>query len=262
MSTQTINEDQPRSVTFGVVFGILAIFTILEVFVAYLPTLPQGIKIALLIFLAVVKVGLVLLYFMHLKFDSRIFALPFALGLILAIPITLIMTLTMTSVPRNVEAKAVNQTGQVINVQEVSFNISLSQYTANAGPVTFHIVNGADDMLHEFIIFETDLPPGELPTDMSGRVKEDAMNILAAAEDIPPSHSRDLTVNMGAGHYVMICNLPGHYLQGMRVEFTVTGTSNVPPSTPEEPAATEAATQPPAAATEAPTQAPGATATP
>ena len=199
MSTQTVNQEQQRSVTFGVVFGILAVFTILEVVVAYLGTLPQGVKIAILVFLAVVKAALVLLYFMHLRFDSRIFALPFALGLVLAIPITLVMTLTMNAVPRNVEAKAVNQVGQVVDVKEVSFQITLSQYNAQAGPVTFHIVNGADDMLHEFIIFETDLAPDELPTDMSGRVQEDAMDILAAAEDIPPSHSRDITVNMGAG---------------------------------------------------------------
>ena len=137
---------------------------------------------------------------MHLKFDSRVFALPFALGLVLAIPITLIMTLTMNAVPRNVEAKAVNQVGQVIDVKEVSFQITLSQYNAQAGPVTFHIVNGADDMLHEFLIFETDLKPDELPTDMSGRVQEDALTELTGAEDIPPSHSRDITVNMGAGH--------------------------------------------------------------
>ncbi len=101
-------------------------------------------------------------------------------------------------------------------------------------------------MLHEFLMFETDLAPDELPTDMSGRVNEDALTKLAGAEDIPPSHSRDITVNMAAGHYVMICNLPGHYEQGMRVEFNVTGTSNQPPSTPESTAAP----------TEAPTQAP------
>lgn len=244
MSTQTMKQEQQRSVTFNVVFGILAIFTILEVFVSYLGTLPQGIKVALLVFLAVVKAALVLLYFMHLKFDSRIFALPFALGLVLAIPITLIMTLTMDSKPLNVEAKAVNHVGQVIDVEEVSFQITLSQNTAQAGPVTFHVVNGADNMLHEFIIFQTDLPADQLPVDdKTGRVNEDALTIVASQDDIVPSHSRDVTVNMAPGHYVIVCNLPGgHYEQGMRVELNVTGTSNEPPSTPES---TAAPTEPP-----------------
>ncbi|MFT3894213.1 MAG: sulfocyanin-like copper-binding protein [Anaerolineales bacterium] len=89
-------------------------------------------------------------------------------------------------------------------------------------------------MLHEFIIIQTDLPADELPTDeMTGRVVEDSVTIITAAEDIPPSDSRDLTVNLGAGHYVMVCNLPGHYQQGMHMDFTVTRTSNELPSTPE-----------------------------
>ena len=118
-------------------------------------------------------------------------------------------------------------------MREVSFQIQMSQTSAQAGPITFHIVNGADDMLHEFIIIQTDAPAGELPSDESGRVIEDAVTIITAAEDIPPSNSRDIRVNLAAGHYVMICNLPGHYQQGMRVDFTVTGTYSEPPSTPK-----------------------------
>jgi caa(3)-type oxidase subunit IV len=265
MSTQTIEPGSSTPIRYGVVFAVLAIFTGLEIVVGYLATLPTAIKIGLLIFLAVVKVSLVLLFFMHLKYDSRIFALPFALGVVLAVPIILAINLTMKAPIKTSEneAQAVNATGQVIEVKEVSFNIAMSQTSAQAGPVTFHIVNGADDMLHEFIFIQSDLPADELPTDeATGRVQEDAVTIIAAAEDIPPSSSRNITVNLAAGHYVAVCNLPGHYEQGMRIDFNVTGTSNQPPSTPESPASTEAPTQPPAAATEAPSQAPGATATP
>ncbi|HSB00849.1 MAG TPA: cytochrome C oxidase subunit IV family protein [Anaerolineales bacterium] len=254
MSTQTMDQRE-GSVRYWVVFAVLAIFTGLEVVVGYLAALPQAIRIAVLIFLAVVKVALVLLYFMHLRFDSRLFALPFGLGLVLAIPIILIISITMKA-PINTGEKeaqavnaAVNATGQVIDVKEVSFQINFSQYNAQAGPITFHIVNGADDMLHEFILIQSDASADELPTDeKTGRVNEDAVTIITAAEDIPPSQSRNITVNLAAGHYVIVCNLPGHYEQGMRVDFNVTGTSNEPPSTPESTAApTEAPTQPPAA---------------
>lgn len=220
--------------------------------VGNLSTLPFGVKIAVLIFLAVVKVALVLLYFMHLRFDSRLFALPFALGIVLAIPIALMITLTMQAPVNAVakEAAAVSQTNatrQVIDVSEISYQITFSKYSAQAGPITFHIVNGADDMLHEFILIQTDAPASELPTDeTTGRVLEDAVTIITAAEDIPPSNSRNITVNLAAGHYVIVCNLPGHYAQGMRVDFNVTGTSNEAPSTPESTAAP----------TEAPTKAP------
>jgi caa(3)-type oxidase subunit IV len=247
MSMQTMVREERRSLIFGVVFAVLAIFTLLEIAVGYLPNLPRSIKLAVLIFLAVVKVALVLLYFMHLKFDSRLFALPFALGIVLTVPLALIVGFTMNAKPSNAEPEGLIATGQVIDVKEVSFQIRMSQNTAQAGPVTFHVINGADDMLHEFIIVKTDAPAEELPTDMMGRVDEDAVTIITAAEDIPPANSRNLTVNLDAGHYVMICNLPGHYLQGMRVDFTVTGTSNELPSTPESmPQPTGSPTQGPA----------------
>ncbi|MGE5376154.1 MAG: hypothetical protein ACM3XO_13940 [Bacteroidota bacterium] len=70
-------------------------------------------------------------------------------------------------------------------------------------------------MLHEFLLIQTDLPADQLPTDEStGRVNEDAVNIITTAEDIQPSQSRNITVNLAAGDYVIVCNLPGHYQQG------------------------------------------------
>jgi len=238
-TTSTAERAPNRAGVFGIVFVLLAVFTALEVGVAYIPALPGGLKIGLLIFLAVVKVTLVLLYFMHLRYDNNIFALPFALGVVLLVPIVLAVGLTQKPAPNPTDQMEapLNLTGQVIDVSEVSFNIRMSQYTAQAGPVTFHIVNNADSILHEFLIFKTDLKPDELPTDDNGRVIEDALTRVTGAEDIPSANGRNITVNLEAGHYVMICNLPDHYAQGMRVEFTVTGTNNQPVSTPESTAA-------------------------
>jgi caa(3)-type oxidase subunit IV len=79
---------------YVVVFVILVLFTVMETGVAYLPNLPEGVRIGVLGFLAATKVSLVLLYFMHLKSDYRLFALPFALGLVLVVPLLLIVGLT------------------------------------------------------------------------------------------------------------------------------------------------------------------------
>ncbi len=228
-------QDEPRpEPRYWVVFAILVIFTGLEVAAASFSTLNTGVRIGILVFLAVVKVALVVLYFMHLQFDSSAFALPFGLGLVLVVPIVLIITLTMNAVPLSSEAHALNYTGQVVEVKEVSFRIHISQETVQAGPVTFHIVNGADDMLHEFIIVKTDLPSTDLPLDpVTSRVNEDAIEIVTSQDNIEPAHSRDINLTLDAGHYVLICNLPGHYLQGMMVDFHVNGTSPVPASTSE-----------------------------
>jgi uncharacterized cupredoxin-like copper-binding protein len=40
-------------------------------------------------------------------------------------------------------------------------------------------------------------------------------------EDIQPNSTQKLEVDLEAGKYVLICNLPGHYQQGMHVGLTV-----------------------------------------
>jgi cytochrome c oxidase subunit 4 len=59
---------------------ILAVLTALEVAVAY-TDVPHSILIPTLFFLAIVKFALVVLWFMHLKFDDRRFARFFVMGL-------------------------------------------------------------------------------------------------------------------------------------------------------------------------------------
>jgi caa(3)-type oxidase subunit IV len=83
---------------YVVVFVILTLFTLMETGVAYLPDLPEGVRIGVLGFLAATKASLVLLYFMHLKSDYRLFALPFALGVVLVVPLILIVGLTVGEV--------------------------------------------------------------------------------------------------------------------------------------------------------------------
>lgn len=75
-----------------VVFLILALFTALEVGASQL---PPNIKIPVLVLLALAKASLVVLYFMHLRSDSRVYAGFFIVGFILIVPLVLIMSLVM-----------------------------------------------------------------------------------------------------------------------------------------------------------------------
>jgi caa(3)-type oxidase subunit IV len=217
---------------YWVIFVLLAVFTALEVAAASFLSLNPGIRIGILVFLAVVKVALVVLYFMHLRYDRSIFALPFVLGLVLMLPSILIITLTMNAVPFSSSIYTETATGQLVDIREVSFRLHASQTKVKAGPVTFHVVNGADDMLHEFILVKTDLEATNLPLDpVTSRVNEDAIEIVNNEDNIEPGQSRDMNVVLDPGHYVLICNLPGHYLQGMMLDFNVEGSSPVPAST-------------------------------
>jgi cytochrome c oxidase subunit 4 len=83
-------QEKMDTANYGIVFLILAVFTGLEVGASYL---SEPFKLPTLIVLAAIKAGLVLLYFMHLKFDRRSYAAAFVIGMITVIPLILAITL-------------------------------------------------------------------------------------------------------------------------------------------------------------------------
>jgi uncharacterized cupredoxin-like copper-binding protein len=100
------------------------------------------------------------------------------------------------------------------------FTITLDSNSAPAGEVTFDVSNDAEQT-HEFVVFQTDLPQDQLPTE-NGDVDEagEGVTLVDEIEDIEGGSSQSLTVNLDAGSYVLICNLPGHYEQGMHASFS------------------------------------------
>lgn len=78
------------------IFIALAVFTLIETLVSYVQ--QQAIKLPTLVVLSVIKVILVLLYFMHLKSDSKIFSYLFIGGCVLAIPLILVLTIVLPSI--------------------------------------------------------------------------------------------------------------------------------------------------------------------
>jgi uncharacterized cupredoxin-like copper-binding protein len=52
-------------------------------------------------------------------------------------------------------------------------------------------------------------------------VEEDAVSVIDEVEETAPGGSASLTVDLASGHYVLFCNVPGHYSQGMHTDFTV-----------------------------------------
>jgi cytochrome c oxidase subunit 4 len=67
------------------VFLALTILTALEIGVTYLP-LP---RIPILIPLALIKAALVVMFYMHLRFDKRVYTLIFGAGLLLGLGLIL-----------------------------------------------------------------------------------------------------------------------------------------------------------------------------
>ena len=46
------------------------------------------------------------------------------------------------------------------------------------------------------------------------------MTLVDEVEDIAVGATASLPVDLAAGHYILICNIPAHYTSGMHAEFT------------------------------------------
>src|SRR5258708_9443393 len=73
--------------TYVIVFGWLTLFTALEVLVAAIG-LDESIRVPLLIVIAIIKALLVVLFYMHLRYDSKWY------WIILIVPIPFVLLLS------------------------------------------------------------------------------------------------------------------------------------------------------------------------
>jgi uncharacterized cupredoxin-like copper-binding protein len=104
-----------------------------------------------------------------------------------------------------------------VDVTLAQFAVSPSAGAAPAGKVTFRVHN-AGTITHEFVVIRTPRAAADLPI-KNGRAVE-AGN-AGETGDLQPGRTRAVTLNLPAGHYALICNLPGHYLAGQHTDFTV-----------------------------------------
>lgn len=92
-----------------------------------------------------------------------------------------------------------------------------------AGMVTFTITNiGA--VPHELIGFRSALDPVAYPRQKDGDVNEEDKGIVSATdgENIDPAGTQTRTIDLTTpGRYVFMCNIAGHFVQGMYVVVNV-----------------------------------------
>ena len=49
----------------------------------------------------------------------------------------------------------------------------------------------------------------------------DALVIDLETTDLDPGKGGTLTLDLQPGHYILICNQPGHFMHGMKADLTV-----------------------------------------
>jgi hypothetical protein len=106
-----------------------------------------------------------------------------------------------------------------VPVSETGFRIVMPT-SLHAGHHTIALTNNGEG--HELLLFRTDLGAAVLPVDTKGDVIEDSPLLHKVLDSGgSPESNQSLPVTLDPGHYVAICNLPGHYGLGMRLDIAV-----------------------------------------
>lgn len=92
-ATHGHDEEHTSEQTYVRIAIILAIITAVEVIIYYMPSFRPFLVPALIV-LSVAKFAAVVGYFMHLKYDSKIFRYMFVAGLVLSLAVYLAMLAT------------------------------------------------------------------------------------------------------------------------------------------------------------------------
>ncbi len=76
---------------------------------------------------------------------------------------------------------------------------------------------------HELLVFQSDKAPSAYPTDSAGDIIEDGagVTLLSDGENIAPGGTQTRSVDLAPGTYLFVCNIPGHFKQGMFAVVTV-----------------------------------------
>jgi len=96
------------------------------------------------------------------------------------------------------------------------FTLTPQPTTVGAGKVTFKVQN-AGNVTHEFVVIRTNKPAGDL---LKGDEADETGNV-GEIGDVPSGETKSLSLFLKAGHYALICNLPGHYKAGQYGDLTV-----------------------------------------
>lgn len=102
------------------------------------------------------------------------------------------------------------------------WEVEVDAHNAVAGNVNFTMTNDGT-IQHEFLVVKTDIPDGEIPLGTNNRFDEELPGI-SVIDEIPEwaaGETKTLSLTLEPGNYQLLCNIDGHYKNGMHTTFTV-----------------------------------------
>ena len=224
----------PTPITYAKVAALLGVITGVEVGIFYIGAI-KDLLVAMFIVLSAVKFALVAMFYMHLRFDSRLFSGFFVGGLMLAASVILaLMALfqlfagsSSTEVVASTDDGAAHTTAgesegsgsdytHQITTNGDQLKFSMSSLSARTGAkVVLNFNNGANVQQHNWVLVPTGTKDeiaaaGMMAGPASGWVPEDA-RIIAQTALLGPGESGEVHFTApAAGTYQFVCTFPGH----------------------------------------------------
>ena len=137
------------------------------------------------------------------------------------------MHTTFTVVPSTVKVTETTMPAPAVVSNDISgtvkeWAVAIDAAEAKAGDVKFTMKNeGA--VPHEFIIVKTDFAPGKIPLGPDNRFNEDGEGVFVPGEisEWQPGTTGTVTLKLDGGNYQLLCNIAGHYANGMYTQLKV-----------------------------------------
>jgi uncharacterized cupredoxin-like copper-binding protein len=118
------------------------------------------------------------------------------------------------------EAAAGDDHADTIDVTLSDFAIALSESEAHGDDAIEFVVANEGGTPHNFVVVKTDLAADALPVE-GGTVDEGQVDVVGRIDQYGGGETQTASLDLDAGSYVLICNIPGHYQLGMTIAFTV-----------------------------------------
>ena len=125
-----------------------------------------------------------------------------------------------SSAPAAAVAGAETTPGGTIKATLTDMKVSVDHNSVSAGLVTF-VVKNSGAILHELVVIQTDTAQDKMVMGTETVGKVDETGNVGETGDVAAGESKTFTVDLPAGHYVLMCNEVGHYDSGMHIAFTV-----------------------------------------
>src|SRR3990170_7491854 len=99
------------------------------------------------------------------------------------------------------------------------YSLKAGPSSAKAGEVAL-VVRNRGKITHEFILLRTPIKAANLKPRAEEPDKVVEPGFVLELEDVEPGDRVTIVLPMKKGHYVLLCNIEGHYHDGMRADLT------------------------------------------